>query len=64
MVRQHASELMQTGFAGAVGECFQRGHADAVDGADVDDACGVLWGGGGFQEGRERLSYGEDAGEV
>ncbi len=64
MIGQHARELVQAGFRGGVGEGFQRGHAQAVDGADVDDSAGGGGGGGGFEKGRQGLGYGEDAGEV
>lgn len=37
---------------------------DSVDGADVDDGCGGLFGGRGVEEGEHCLGEGEDALEV
>jgi hypothetical protein len=40
MTSQHTAHVVQSGFGGGVGEGLERGDAQAVDGADVDDARG------------------------
>lgn len=56
--------MVQTGFAGTVGEGFERRHAQAIHGADVYDTGGGAVGSRGFEEGSEGLGEGEDAVEV
>jgi len=48
--------MVQACFAGAVGEGFKGGHAQAVDGANVDDAGRVGWGGASREQGGEELA--------
>lgn len=61
---EHAAHVMQARFAGAVGEGFEGGDAQAVDAADVDDAGWGGGGGGGGEQGGEELRELEDAFEV
>lgn len=61
---EHAAHVVQAGFAGGVGEGFERGDAQPVDAADVYDAGGRGGRGGGFEERRHGLGELEDALEV
>ena len=55
---------METGFGSGIGECLERGDAQAVDAANVDDTCWGARGRSGFEEGCDSLSKLEDAFEV
>ena len=61
MARQNAAHVVQTSLRGTVGESFERGDAEAVNGADVYDARGRGGGLGSFEEGRYGLGELEDA---
>lgn len=66
VARQHPAQVVQARLARRVGKRLERGHLEAVDGADVDDArrverAGV---GAGLEERRQELGDCEDALEV
>lgn len=64
MTSQHTAHVVQPGLGGRVGEGFERGDAQAVDGADVDDARGRERGLRGLEQRGYGLGELEDAFEV
>lgn len=64
MTRQHAAQMVQSCFRSRICKCFERGDAQAVDAADVDDAGGRSRSAGGFEERGYGLGELEDAFEV
>ena len=53
--------MVKAGFGSGVSESLERGDTQAVDAADIDDACGGARGRSGFEKGRNSLCELEDA---
>lgn len=62
MIRQYLAEMVQACLAGAVTERLEGRDPDAIYRADVDDARWVAFAGSSFEEGRDELRDGKDAG--
>lgn len=56
VVSKHPAQVMQAGLAGTVCEGLQRGNAEAINAADVDDAGGIIGCGGLLQKRCDELS--------
>ena len=64
VISQDAAEVVQTGLAGTVSECLERGNTETVNAANVDDAGGIIRRGCLLQEWCNELGEIEDAVEV
>ena len=64
MVGQRTAEMVQTGLARTVGEGLERGHSQAIDTANVDDARRIVRSRRLLQEGSHQLCEIEDAVQV
>ena len=61
---KHFGEVVDGGFGRAVGEIVDLGYVEAVDGADVNDARGVVGAVSVFEQRHERLGEEEDSFDV
>lgn len=64
VVRKHAAEMVQTGLAGAIGECLKRRHSETVNATNVDDTGGVIWSRRLLQKRSHKLGQVEDTVQV
>ena len=64
MVGEHSAQVVQTGLAGTVCECLERGHTQPINAANIDDARRILRCSRLLQERCDELGQVEDAVEV
>jgi hypothetical protein len=64
VVCKHPAQVVQTGLAGTVCECLERGNTESINAADIDNARRILRCSRLLQERCDKLGQVEDAVEV
>lgn len=64
MVGEHPTQVVQTGLAGTVCKCLERGNTESINATNIDNARGIVRRSSLLQQGCDELGQVEDPVEV